>query len=232
MTDAQAAEHRRSIRSFVVRAGRMTDAQKRAVAEGMPRWGFPVDAGCIDLAAVFGRVAPVTLEIGFGMGHSLLENAGQHPERDFIGIEVHPPGVGTLLSGMEEQRIHNIRVAQHDAVEVLERCIADNTLDTVQLFFPDPWHKKRHHKRRIVQPQFVQLLRRKLKMGGRFHMATDWEPYAQHMLEVMESAEGFRNEAGEGQFSPRPADRPVTKFERRGERLGHGVWDLIYQRIT
>ncbi len=228
----EVTEKHRPIRSFVVRAGRMTDAQKRAIAEGMPRWGFPVDSGVADLASVFGCEAPVTLEVGFGMGHSLAENAAQNPACNFIGIEVHPPGVGTLLTLIEEQQLRNIRIAQHDAVEVLEQHIPDAALDTVQLFFPDPWHKKRHHKRRIVRPEFVQLLRRKLKTGGRFHMATDWQPYAEHMLEVMEAAEGFSNAAGTGQYSPRPADRPVTKFERRGERLGHGVWDLIYTRIT
>ena len=225
-----ASDARRAIRSFVVRAGRMTDAQKRAIAEGMPRFGFPVDAGRVDIEAVFGRAAPVTLEIGFGMGHSLAENACAHPERNFIGIEVHPPGVGTLLSLLDEQQLSNVRIAQHDAVEVLNQNIDDASLDAVQLFFPDPWHKKRHHKRRIVRPDFVQLLRKKLKLGGCFHMATDWQPYAEHMLEVMEAADGFSNVAGAGQYSPRPVDRPVTKFERRGERLGHGVWDLMYTR--
>lgn len=225
-------EKHRTIRSFVVRAGRMTEAQKRAIADGMPHWGFPVDNGVVNLRELFGREAPVTLEIGFGMGQSLAENAAQNPACNFIGIEVHPPGVGTLLSLINAQHLTNIRIAQHDAVEVLQNNIADASLDKVQLFFPDPWHKKRHHKRRIVQPGFVQLLRRKLKPGGHFHMATDWQPYAEHMLEVMEAADGFRNAAGADRYSPRPVDRPVTKFERRGERLGHGVWDLVYTRIT
>jgi tRNA (guanine-N7-)-methyltransferase len=231
MSEVTEASHR-AIRSFVVRAGRMTDAQKRFIAEGMPRWGFPVDGGKVDCAALFQRTAPVILEIGFGMGQSLAENAAQHPQHNFIGIEVHPPGVGTLLSLIDAQQLTNIRIAQHDAVDVLKNNIADASLAAVQLFFPDPWHKKRHHKRRIVQPEFVKLLHGKLKIGGQFHMATDWQPYAEHMLEVMESAEGFANAAGAGCYSPRPADRPVTKFERRGERLGHGVWDLIYTRIT
>ncbi len=231
MTDGEAVQRQR-IRSFVVRAGRMTQAQKRALAEGLPRWGLPADAGLLDFAAVFGRCAPLTLEIGFGMGHSLAENARQHPERDYLGIEVHPPGVGTLLSLIEAQGLTNIRVMQHDAVAVLDGCIADGTLDAVQLFFPDPWHKTRHHKRRLVQPAFVQLLRRKLAIGGCFHMATDWQPYAEHMLAVMEAAEGFVNATGPGRYAPRPEDRPVTKFERRGERLGHGVWDLVYTRVT
>lgn len=224
-------EHPRAIRSFVLRAGRMTDAQKRAIRQGMPRWGLSAADGIIDMVQVFGRQAPVTLEIGFGMGHSLAENARQHPQRNYIGIEVHPPGVGKLFSLIEEYALTHVRIYQHDAVEVLQQCIPDASLDTVQLFFPDPWHKTRHHKRRIVQPAFAQLIRRKLKPGGCFHMATDWQPYAEHMLEVMEAAEGFRNAAGAGQYSPRPADRPTTKFERRGERLGHSVWDLMYLRI-
>lgn len=220
----------RSIRSFVVRAGRMTAAQKKSLADGMPHFGLHIEDGLLDQGAVFGRQAPLTLEIGFGMGHSLMENARLHPARDFIGIEVHPPGVGKLLALVAEHGLRNIRIYQHDAIAVLAHCIADASLDCLQLFFPDPWPKKKHHKRRLVQPDFAERVRSKLAIGGRLHMATDWQPYAEHMLAVMEAAPGFRNASGPGQYAPRPADRPHTKFERRGERLGHGVWDLIYIR--
>ncbi len=184
----------------------------------------------LDLEALFGRNAPRTLEIGFGNGESLAAMAEAAPEQDFLGVEVHRPGVGHLLLRIEALGLENVRVISHDAVEVLEHHIPDRSLDRVLLFFPDPWPKKRHHKRRILQPAFVELVARKLRPGGIFHMATDWEEYAQQMLETMEAAAGFENVAGPGRFSPRPADRPATKFERRGERLGHGVWDLLFRR--
>ncbi len=231
MTDSPSNHpfHRR-IRSFVRREGRMTASQQRAMDEQWPIYGVDYQAQRLDLAELFGRDAPKVLEIGFGMGDSLAQMAAAHPEWDYFGIEVHRPGVGRLLMLREEQQLTNLRVSHHDAVEVLEQQIPPHSLDRVQLFFPDPWHKKRHHKRRIVQPQFIDLLAERLKPGGILHMATDWENYAEHMQAVMEPRDDFRNLAGAGHFSPRPESRPVTKFERRGERLGHGVWDLLYQR--
>ena len=222
----------RRIRSFVRREGRLTKGQERALAELWPVMGVEFEPQPLDLAALFGRQAPVVLEIGFGMGASLVEMAKAAPELNFIGIEVHRPGVGACLSAAEEAGIGNLRLFCHDAVEVLEQMIPDESIDTLQLFFPDPWHKSRHHKRRIVQPAFVQMLRPKLKQGGLFHMATDWQNYAEHMLEVMSQAEGFENTSEFGDYVPRPDQRPLTKFERRGHRLGHGVWDLIFKRIA
>lgn len=223
------AKHLRSVRSFVLRTGRMTAGQQRALDEYWPRWGLEREQGRLDFAQVFGRRAPVVLEIGFGMGQSLVAMAKSAPDKDFIGIEVHRPGVGRLLHDMAEQGVDNIRAYCDDAVEVLEQCIADDSLAAVQIFFPDPWHKKKHHKRRLIQPEFVQLLRRKLAPGGVLHAATDWQDYAEHMLDVLSRAEGFRNRAGEG-YAPRPEHRPKTKFEMRGERLGHGVWDLLFEK--
>ncbi|MGS0941924.1 MULTISPECIES: tRNA (guanosine(46)-N7)-methyltransferase TrmB [Pseudomonas] len=220
----------RTIKSFVMRAGRMTEGQKRGLDQGWPRFGLDLDAGLQDFDAVFGRQAPRTFEIGFGMGHSLLEMAAAAPEQDFIGVEVHRPGVGALLNGLLTQQLSNVRVYSCDALEVLRQCVADASLDRVLLFFPDPWHKARHHKRRIVQPEFAELIRSKLKVGGVLHMATDWEPYAEYMLEVMSVAPGYRNQASDERYVPRPEERPITKFERRGERLGHGVWDLKFER--
>ncbi|MES2818869.1 MAG: tRNA (guanosine(46)-N7)-methyltransferase TrmB [Pseudomonadota bacterium] len=230
---AEAADtsHHREIKSFVMRAGRMTDGQQRGLDQGLPRFGLSVEAGAPDFDALFGRAAPRTLEIGFGMGQSLLEMAAAAPEQDFIGVEVHRPGVGALLNGLLTQQLTNVRVYPCDAMEVLRTCVADASLDRLLLFFPDPWHKARHHKRRIVQPAFVQLVRQKLKVGGVLHMATDWAAYAEQMLEVLSAAPGYHNQASDGGYVPRPEERPVTKFERRGERLGHGVWDLKFQRI-
>lgn len=220
----------RRIRSFVRREGRFTPGQRRAFDRLWPLYGLEADGKLIDFDAVFGRGAPRILEIGFGNGASLAAMAKAQPERDFIGIEVHRPGVGRLLQQLEAEAIGNVRVMCADAVEILERQIPDGSLHGVLLFFPDPWHKKRHHKRRIVQPPFARLLRRKLEIGGFFHMATDWENYAEQMLEVMNAAEGFANTSPSGDFVPRPDYRPVTKFEQRGERLGHGVWDIIFRR--
>lgn len=230
MTDAE-LRHRR-IRSFVRREGRLTAGQQRALEQIWPRLGIEPGDELLDLDTLFGRRAPRILEIGFGMGDSLAAIAAAHPENDYLGIEVHRPGVGHLLMNLDEGRIGNVRVMSHDAVEVLERQIPDASLRGVFLFFPDPWQKKRHHKRRIVQPAFAELLRRKLEVGGFFHMATDWENYAEHMLAVMRTAEGFENTSATGDFVPRPDYRPVTKFERRGERLGHGVWDLVFRRVS
>ena len=229
---SETAKKMRRIRSFVLRTGRMTEGQKRAYDLHWPSKGLELKNDAIVLPEVFGRDAPVVLEIGFGMGDSLAQMAAAEPDKDFIGVEVHSPGVGRLMHLIDESGIENLRAYCDDAVEVLEQCIADNSLSRVQIYFPDPWHKKRHHKRRLVQPEFVQLLRRKLKPGGVIHLATDRENYAEHMMLVMSGAEGFRNTQGEGAFAPRPDYRPVTKFEKRGERLGHGVWDLLFEKTA
>jgi tRNA (guanine-N7-)-methyltransferase len=221
---------RRSVRSFVVRAGRMTVAQERAWHELWPRYGVETAGTPLDFAAIFGREAPRTLEIGFGNGESLVALAAAHPDRDYLGIEVHRPGVGHLMLRAEELALANVRAICRDAVEVLRECLAPATLDEVLLYFPDPWPKKRHHKRRIVQPDFVALVASRLRPGGTLRMATDWEPYAAHMLEVASGCATLRNESPDGGFVPRPDSRPVTRFERRGQRLGHGVWDLAFRR--
>ncbi len=221
----------RPIKSFVMRAGRMTEGQQRGLEQGLPVFGLELADGLRDFDQVFGRSAPRTFEIGFGMGHSTLLMAAAAPEHDFIGVEVHRPGVGALLNGALAQNLNNIRVYTCDALEVLRDCVADASLDRVLLYFPDPWHKSRHHKRRIVKAEFAELVRQKLKIGGVLHMATDWEPYAEYMLEVMQVAPGYRNLAADGRCVERPSERPVTKFERRGERLGHGVWDLKFARV-
>ncbi|MEE4204515.1 MAG: tRNA (guanosine(46)-N7)-methyltransferase TrmB [Halieaceae bacterium] len=224
------SDMQRRIRSFVMRAGRMTEGQQKGWDAGFPQFGLTQDAGRLDWDAAFPNPGRRVVEIGFGMGDSLLEMAAADANSNFVGIEVHRPGVGRLLSGVLDRELNNLRVYAEDAVEIFERCIDDASLDAIQIYFPDPWHKKRHNKRRLIQPPFVALLTRKLKAGGVLHLATDWENYAEQMLEVLEAAEGLRNVAGSGQYSPRPAYRPETKFERRGARLGHGVWDLLYQR--
>jgi tRNA (guanine-N7-)-methyltransferase len=221
----------RRIRSFVKREGRLTPGQERAINELFPLYGIVLQDKLLNLDDIFQRSAPRILEIGFGNGTSLSEMAQNNPEQDYIGIEVHRPGVGNLLSQIEKSGLTNLRVINDDGVEVLKQMIPDNALDAVYLFFADPWHKKRHHKRRIVQKEFVQLLRKKLKVGGVFHMATDWEHYAEHMMQVMNESEGFKNTAGKDQYLPRPDYRPLTKFEQRGQRLGHGVWDLIFEKV-
>jgi tRNA (guanine-N7-)-methyltransferase len=222
-------QQRRAIRSYVLRQGRLTVAQKQALERLWPVYGVDFSVNKLDLEALFGRSAPVILEIGFGNGESLLQQAVSRPEQDFLGIEVHRPGVGRLLHLADDAGISNLRVINHDAVEVLQQQIPDNSLDCVQLFFPDPWHKKRHHKRRIVSAAFVTLIHHKLKAGGRFHLATDWQDYAEYMLATMEQADGFSNTAGKGHFANQ-TDRPPTKFEHRGRRLGHGVWDLVFSK--
>ncbi len=224
-------QHNREIRSFVRREGRITRSQQRALDELWPNYGLDADQS-LELDRIFGRRATHTLEIGFGNGASLAAMAEQEPETDFIGIEVHRPGVGHLLLELERRELNNVRIICADAVQVLNNCLPDESLDRVLLFFPDPWPKKRHHKRRIVQPGFIGLLARKLKPGGILHMATDWEDYAGHMLAVMEDSGAFRNCAGQGNYSQRPAYRPVTRFEQRGQRLGHGVWDLLFERLA
>ncbi|UTF58640.1 tRNA (guanosine(46)-N7)-methyltransferase TrmB [Gilvimarinus sp. DA14] len=222
---------KKSIRSFVIRAGRMTEGQRKAFEAHWPKYGLSLFDGPLNPEQAFDRQAPLVLEIGFGMGDSLREMAINEPEKDFIGIEVHPPGVGRLIYTAAQNEVDNLRVYMADATDVLDDCIADNSISRLQIYFPDPWHKKKHHKRRIVQPEFVQRIRRKLAPGGVLHLATDWENYAEHMKEVMDAAEGYRNTQSDGGYSPRPEYRPITKFEKRGERLGHGVWDLVYKKI-
>jgi tRNA (guanine-N7-)-methyltransferase len=218
----------RRIRSFVVRAGRMGTGQMKALETLAPRYCLPYQASPCDWHAAFGRQAPRVLEIGFGMGDATAAIALARPEIDFIGVEVHPPGVGALLQRVESQSISNLRIIQHDAVEVLTAMVSPDSLAGVHIFFPDPWHKKRHHKRRLIQAEFVALLTSRLAVGGYLHCATDWEPYAQQMLEVLGSQAGLRNTA-QG-FAPKPDYRPLTKFENRGLKLGHGVWDLVFTR--
>lgn len=223
----------RRIRSFVRREGRLTKGQEAAMKECWPTMGIDYQPELLDWQQVFGNDNPVVLEIGFGMGASLVEMAKNAPETNFLGIEVHSPGVGACLASAREAGVTNLRVMCHDAVEVFAHMIPDNSLHTLQLFFPDPWHKKRHHKRRIVQLEFAEMVRQKLIIGsGVFHMATDWENYAEHMIEVMNQAPGFANLATDGDYIPRPDERPLTKFEQRGHRLGHGVWDIKYQRTA
>lgn len=224
------AAPRRAIRSFVLRQGRLTDAQERGIEEQWPHYGLEPQGTARDFDAVFGRRAERVLEIGFGNGEALRFAASNEPERDFIGIEVHRPGVGRLLNGLAADGVRNVRIYNHDAVEVLERDIADASLDEVRIWFPDPWPKKRHHKRRLIAPGFVQLLARKLRVGGLLHLATDWQNYAEHMWDVLEAAPAFENEAGARGWFARPAWRAETHFEARGLRLGHGVWDLLYRR--
>jgi tRNA (guanine-N7-)-methyltransferase len=223
-------EHPRSIRSFVTRAGRITAAQQRALGELWPKYGIEHDTQQLELTAAFGREAPRTLEIGFGNGENLVSLAHAHPERDYLGIEVHRPGVGRLLLALEERGIANVRVVCHDAVEVLQRQIAQASLAEVLVLFPDPWPKKRHHKRRLIQAPFVALLARALAAGGTLRLATDWQPYALEMLAVLGATAELVNLAPAGGFSQRPAERPPTRFKRRGTRLGHQVWDLEFRR--
>jgi tRNA (guanine-N7-)-methyltransferase len=220
--------HQRRIRSFVLRQGHLSLAQQKAMQEGLPVWGIPYAETPLDLAQVFGRTVPTILEIGFGMGHATATIAAAHPHHNYLGVEVHTPGVGSLCKLIQEQKIFNIRMIQHDVVEVLENMIPTASLEGVHIFFPDPWHKKRHHKRRLIQPLFVQLLVSRLKPGGYLHLATDWEDYAQQMLSVLSENPSLHNTATD--FSPKPAYRPLTKFEQRGLNLGHGVWDLVFIR--
>lgn len=218
-----------SIRSFVLRQGRMSEAQHRFLDEMMPRVGLPFRPEPVDLAQVFGRKAPQIVEIGFGMGQATAQIAQARPDDDFVGIEVHAPGVGSLCKLIDEGGITNLRIVQHDAVEVLRDMIPEASLAGVHIYFPDPWPKKRHHKRRLVQGPFVKLIASRLAPGGYLHCATDWEEYAQQMLEVL-SAEPLLANTAEG-FAPKPDYRPLTKFENRGIRLGHGVWDVVFRKV-
>ena len=230
--DIRPEYRKKSIRSYVVRAGRMTDGQRKAFETSWPIYGLKLADGAINTDEVFGRSGLKILEIGFGMGDSLLQMAAAEPESDFIGIEVHPPGVGTIINAARVEGLENLRIYLADANDVLDECFAPASIDRLQLYFPDPWHKKKHNKRRIVQPSFLQQVREKLRPNGIIHMATDWQPYAEQMLEILSEAAGFENCAGPGESSPRPAYRPLTKFEKRGERLGHGVWDFIFKKTS
>ena len=222
----------RPIRSFVMRTGRMTVGQTRALEELWPKYGVEFSAEPLSLDSLFGRAAPRTLEIGFGNGEHLAALAAAHPERDYFGIEVHRPGVGHLLLLASLNNLTNVRASSHDAVEVLRDQIAEGSLDEVLVLFPDPWHKKRHHKRRLIQPPFVELIASRLRQGGVLRLATDWEEYALQMLEVLSAAKTlFTNLSPTGDWMPRPEERAPTRFEKRGARLGHGVWDLAFVRI-
>ena len=220
----------RSVRSFVKRGGRTTVAQSRALTDLWPSYGVDAGAGALDLDAIYGRAAPRVLEIGFGDGESLVSRAAATPEADFLGVEVHPPGVGHCLLLAAEAALCNLRVVSQDAVEVLTLRLAPASLTEVLIWFPDPWPKKRHHKRRIVQPDFATLVATRLVPGGRLRFATDWQPYAEHALEVLNAHAAFRNLAADGGYVARPVERPLTKFERRGLRLGHSVYDLDFAR--
>jgi tRNA (guanine-N7-)-methyltransferase len=223
----------RAVRSYVIRAGRITEAQRRALEELWPRYGIDFESRPLDLDQTFGRESLRTLEIGFGNGEHLLERALYASERDFLGVEVHQPGIGHLLLAAAKAQITNLRVLAHDAIEVLQHQIAPGSLDEVQLLFPDPWPKKRHHKRRIVQPDFAQLIASRLRTGGRFHLATDWAPYAEHMLTVLNACPSLANCAPNRGFADSASvmARRATRFERRGERLGLNVHELLYQRL-
>jgi tRNA (guanine-N7-)-methyltransferase len=223
-------DHPRSIRSFVIRAGRTTEAQRRALDELWPRYGVDFAARPLDLNALYGRRAARVVEIGFGNGANLTALAASHPERDFLGIEVHPPGVGRLLLALAASGLANVRVSCHDAVEVFDAQIPGASLDEIQILFPDPWHKKRHHKRRLIQPAFAACLADRLRPEGVLRLATDWRPYADHMLEVLSACEALENLAPAGAFADRAVDRAATRFEQRGECLGHQIWELAFRR--
>ena len=220
----------RTIKSFVLRQGRLTKAQQKALDNYWQDYGIDFSEEHLDYRTLFNNDNELIVEIGFGDGDSLLQQAINQPQYNFIGIEVHGPGVGHIIHNANRQNIHNIKVIRQDAIDVLTQQIADNSIRQLQLFFPDPWHKKRHHKRRIIKQSFIKLVQRKLKIGGYFHLATDWQHYAQQMLEQMDTTEAFRNISGTGNYSKTVAGRCETKFERRGIKLGHGVWDLIYKK--
>jgi tRNA (guanine-N7-)-methyltransferase len=229
MLEAGAAGGRRAVRSYVLRGGRMGAGQRRALAELGPRFTLGFVAQHIDLASAFERSAPTVLEIGFGMGAATAEIAAAQPDKNFLALEVHESGVGALLGRIAERGLSNLRIVRHDAVEVVQQMLAPESLAAVHIYFPDPWPKKRHHKRRLIQPAFVALLASRLQPGGYLHCATDWEPYAQQMLDVLGAQPALAN-TGPG-YAPRPAWRPLTKFEARGLKLGHAVRDLLYLRL-
>ena len=227
-----ATKYLRTIKSFVKREGRLTKSQLNALDKLWPKYGIDYSEYQLDLDKIFERSTDKILEIGFGNGDSLWQMANASPEKDFIGIEVHRPGVGHLLHLIETHGNTNLRIISYDAIDVLSNQIKDNSLDRLQLFFPDPWHKKKHNKRRIVQDDFVNLVAQKLKANGIFHLATDWEDYAKHMLEVLNRNNNFENLSTDNTFVPKPLERPTTKFEMRGKKLGHGVWDMLYKKIS
>ena len=223
--------HPKNIKSFVTRAGRTTSGQAKALAELGPQFVLPFQPLPLNAPAVFGRVAPLILEIGFGMGDATAHIATVRTNDNFLGCEVHEPGVGALLKRMGEQNIGNIRILQHDAVEVLKHMLGENSLDGVHIFFPDPWHKLRHHKRRLIQAPFVEQLLKRMKTGAYLHVATDWQPYAEHILAVLHTETGLVNASNRADgYADQPDYRPLTKFENRGLRLGHGVWDLVFKK--
>jgi tRNA (guanine-N7-)-methyltransferase len=219
----------RTIKSYVLRAGRVSPRQQQGLDTWLKDYALLQTDSVWDLASAFGRTADVVVEIGFGMGASLITMAKQQPDVDFIGVEVHRAGIGSLAADLHDQGLSNVRIAPFDAKEVFDICLPDNSLAGIQIFFPDPWPKKRHHKRRLVQPDFIKRLIKKVKIGGFIHCATDWQDYAEQMLDVLSNETTLCNEQKEG-FSPRPERRPITKFEQRGSRLGHGVWDLVFIR--
>lgn len=220
---------RRAIKSYVVRSGRLTHSQEKALKTLWPVYGLSRDMGPLNVEETFSNNQPLVLEIGFGMGDSLAQMAQKNPQKNYIGVEVHPPGVGNLLRRLNEYELNNVRIYQDDAKLILQDCIADNSLEVVQIFFPDPWHKKRHHKRRLIQSEFIAQLLPKIKAGGLIHLATDWENYAEQMMQVLSECQALENSAGDNNFATQ-AQRPQTKFQRRGEKLGHGVWDLIFKK--
>jgi len=228
----EATPHRRTVRSYVVRGGRLTESQQRALDVLWPRYGIEYQPRPLDLPGIFGNPGAATLEIGFGNGDNLLALASAHPEGNYIGVEVHPPGVGHLLRQAAAAELTNLRVIQHDAVEVLARQIAPASLQAILVLFPDPWHKTRHHKRRLINPEFAALAASRLCPGGTLQLATDWTPYAEAMLEVLNPAPGLRNCSTDARFVPRNPGRTLTRFEQRGERLGHAVHDLCYERVA
>ncbi|MDF1677169.1 MAG: tRNA (guanosine(46)-N7)-methyltransferase TrmB [Legionellaceae bacterium] len=221
----------RTIKSFTLRAGRLSPRQSRALNVWLPEYTLPMQDTPWCLTNVFGRTADTVVEIGFGMGQSLVTMAKAQPDINFIGIEVHRAGIGSLVADIHDAGLTNVRVAPYDAVLVLKQCIAPETLSGIQVFFPDPWPKARHHKRRLIQPAFVSVLAKALKVGGVLHCATDWEDYAHHMLMVLNDEKMIKNKAVDGGFSPKPDTRPLTKFEARGKQLGHGIWDLLFRRV-
>jgi tRNA (guanine-N7-)-methyltransferase len=216
------------IRSFVHRQAGLSKKRKWALNTLLLHYSLALDKALLNLEQVFQRIAPTILEIGFGMGHNLLDQAQRVPDKNFLGIEVHRPGIANILLGIERLKLHNLKIIYADAVEVLTTCIADNQLDVIQIFFPDPWPKRRHHKRRLIQPEFAKLLQKKLKLGGQLQLATDWQDYAEHILFTLENTVGLKNKVGDKQFSPRLIERSLTKFEKRGQHLGHIVHDLVF----
>lgn len=229
MTTSKSDDSHRPIRSYVIRGGRLTDSQRKAIDQHWQEYVIDYQQQSLPWDELFPQPAPLTVEIGFGMGDSLLAMAEADPATNFLGIEVHKPGVGKLIHGLVEKQLSNVRIMCHDATEVVQHCMENGAIDRFLIFFPDPWHKKRHHKRRLIQAPLISLLANRLHKGGSIHLATDWQNYAEHMLDVMEAEPTLSNANGPNQYWPNP-NRPETKFERRGQRLGHGVWDLLYKK--